>query len=85
MRSFNVKSIVMSLCWLCHDVADFVVSNFMYIAFQIWFCKGITRKIWRKYSTLKAKYYLGLAARKPVFGVSDKVRFKPACSATETS
>ena len=28
---------------------------------------------------------LGLVARKPVFGVSDKVRFKPACSATETS
>ena len=30
-------------------------------------------------------YHLGLVARKPVFGVSDKVRFKPACSATETS
>ena len=29
--------------------------------------------------------YMGFAARKPVFGVSDKVRFKPACSATETS
>ena len=23
--------------------------------------------------------------RKPVFGISDKVRLKPACSATETS
>ena len=30
-------------------------------------------------------YYMGLDAKKPVFGVSDKVRFKPACSATETS
>ena len=29
--------------------------------------------------------HMGLAARKPVFGVSHKVRFKPACSATETS
>ena len=29
--------------------------------------------------------YMGLAARKPVFGVSDKMRLKPACSATETS
>ena len=29
--------------------------------------------------------YLGLIATKSVFGVSDKVRFKPACSATETS
>ena len=28
---------------------------------------------------------MGLDATKPVFGVSDKVRFKPACSATEIS
>ena len=28
---------------------------------------------------------MGRDARKHVFGVSDKVRFKPACSATETS
>ena len=28
---------------------------------------------------------LGRDARKPAFGVSDKVRFKPACSPTETS
>ena len=28
---------------------------------------------------------MGLAAIKPVFGVSIKVVFKPACSATETS
>ena len=28
---------------------------------------------------------MGLVARKPVFGVSNKVRFKPAFSATETS
>ena len=27
----------------------------------------------------------GLVVRQPVFGVSEKVRFKPACSATETS
>ena len=29
--------------------------------------------------------YIGLDARKPVFEVSDKVRFKPVSSATETS
>ena len=29
-------------------------------------------------------YHTGLVARKPVFGVSDKMRYKPACSATET-
>ena len=28
--------------------------------------------------------YMGLDTRKPVFGVSDKARLKPACSATET-
>ena len=28
--------------------------------------------------------YLGLVARKPVFGVSDKARFKPVSSDTET-
>ena len=28
---------------------------------------------------------MGLIATQPVFGVSDKVRFKPICSATEAS
>ena len=28
--------------------------------------------------------YLGCDVRKPVFGVSDEVRFKPTCSASET-
>ena len=31
------------------------------------------------------KFKLGRDARKPVFGVSDIARLKPACSATETS
>ena len=30
-------------------------------------------------------YHMGLDARNPVVGVSDKVRFKLACSATATS
>ena len=30
-------------------------------------------------------YYLSLVTRKPVFGICDQVRLKPACSATETS
>ena len=33
---------------------------------------------------LKSIYKMGLIARKPVFMVSDKVRFKPACSVIET-
>ena len=31
------------------------------------------------------KYYVGLVAKKPVFGVSDKASLKPFSSATETS
>ena len=31
------------------------------------------------------KEHMGPTARKPVFGVSEKVRFKPVSSATETS
>ena len=30
-------------------------------------------------------YVMGLDVTKPIFGVSDEGRFKPACSATETS
>ena len=32
-----------------------------------------------------ATYHLGHNATKPVFRVSDKMRFKPGCSATDTS
>ena len=28
-------------------------------------------------------YHMSLVTRKPVFGVSDQVRLKPACAATE--
>ena len=34
---------------------------------------------------ITGKYHMGLAARKPVFGVHYKARLKPACSATVTS
>ena len=30
-------------------------------------------------------YHMGLVAKKPDFGASDKIRFKPTCLATETS
>ena len=45
-------------------------------------------KLKERFNQLEAKNvsaYMGFSVRKPVFGVSDKVRFKPACSATETS
>ena len=31
------------------------------------------------------KDHISLVTRKPIFGVSDQLRLKPACSATETS
>ena len=31
------------------------------------------------------QYYMSLDARKPVFGVSDQVRHKPACTSSEKS
>ena len=36
-------------------------------------------------SKLFEMLYMGCDARNPILGVSDKVRFKPACSATKTS
>ena len=36
-------------------------------------------------SVHEQQWYMSLVTRKPVFGVSDKGRLKPACSATETS
>ena len=41
---------------------------------------------WGKRVKIKSEnaiLYMGLDARKPVFWVSDKVVFKPSCSATE--
>ena len=39
----------------------------------------------RKLTPYFSDYKLSLVTRKPVFGVSDRGRLKPACSATETS
>ena len=49
---------------------------------------GITQKVNALASILYTKitqYYLGRNARKPVFGVSDKVSFKQVSSARKTS
>ena len=35
--------------------------------------------------TCNMKFKMGRDATKPIFKISDKLRFKPACSATETS
>ena len=46
------------------------------------FIKDVNRSTVVKCSGLE---HLGLAMRKPVFGISDKARLKPVSSATETS
>ena len=42
-------------------------------------------KPWQKISSLWRTFHMSHVMRKPVFGVCDQVRLKPACSATETS
>ena len=37
------------------------------------------------YPSCSSQKHMGLDARKHAFGVSDHVKFKPVCSATETS
>ena len=33
--------------------------------------------------TVKSRYHMGLVVGKPVFGVSEQVRHKPSCTATQ--
>ena len=48
-------------------------------------CHFIKKTIWPSQRPKYPYYNVGSDTRKSVFRVSDKVRFKPACSATETS
>ena len=73
--------------------AVFLIKLFMLrcSSFVIWIYKSKCKFLvhagyWHKKLAWKVgSTIMGLIATKPVFGVSDKVRFKPACSATETS
>ena len=47
-------------------------------------CKVPKSHDWSTSLQVKQQAHMGLVARKPVFGVSDKVSFKPDSSATET-
>ena len=58
---------------------NFTWSKFVFYTVQKMML--VCNKVW--FSHIKA--HMGLITTKPVFGVSAKVRFKPACSATETS
>ena len=72
-----------------HDLYLHAVSTIvLYYVFQ--FSRDLSFFLIKVYVTVKPEVhhlkllYMGLVARKPVFEVSDKVRLKPACSATET-
>ena len=49
------------------------------------FCQITAVSKFTGFTVLLVPFYMGLDARKPVFGVSNKVRFKPVSSSTEAS
>ena len=49
------------------------------------FLKYIIHNLNADYNCVSRFHYLGRCVTKPVFGVSDKARFKPVSSATEVS
>ena len=60
-------------CWNSHVAAHLGFVVRFLIACSVQFCDTF------------AEHQMGLDATQPVFGVSDKARLKPVCSATETS
>ena len=62
-------------------------GGFMYVLAKDTASKKLIEDLVEKMdvSTDLYKHYMGLVATKPVFGVSDKVSFKPVSSARETS
>ena len=46
---------------------------------------GYLTLVTSSFPSAKVRDYMGRDVKKSVLGVSDEVRFKPACSATETS
>ena len=64
---------------ICHYVCNIVMGAFSNITKNLYATSGLSILIYGM------GHYMGLVARKPVFGVSDKTNSKPVCSATETS
>ena len=68
------------------SLPNVTVSNFLATSFDHFQSHGSWKQIIDYKGSWDSKSKdLGLDATKPVFGVSKKVRFKPACSETETS
>ena len=51
----------------------------------MWTLLGENQPSWHQTKRAEIRDNLNLVTRKPVLGVSDQVRLKPACSASETS
>ena len=64
------------------DVAHFIPS---YVCVHFPF--GVWGRMWNSTVSVPnhCRYYMSHVTRKPVFGVCNQGRLKPACSATETS
>ena len=73
-RGSSVSTLVkMPHCWKSHVVSQMSL-----------YATGSRADV-KLFHYLLCKSTYGPRHEKPVFGVSDKVRFKPVCSATETS
>ena len=66
--------------WYCTSVVVYCMFKFKIgnLSFKIY-------SSWMYECWIHIWGYMSLVTRKPVFGVSDPVRLKPACSATDTS
>ena len=62
-----------------------LLSSFVFSSIWVLYFIPQNSLFHRKLAREEYKGYLGLVATKPVFGVSDKARLKPAFSATKTS
>ena len=64
---------------------DVSISNNVNLSLRISRCQRINNFLYLFSVPWSCTYNMSLITRKPVFGVSDQVRLKPACSATEAS
>ena len=80
-----IKAMCVRICnenMLCHVTYVTSIDNFTLPGIK---CKNFSFDVEKCLSNRICPHNLSLVATKPVFGVSYKVRFRPVCSATETS
>ena len=86
MHYSSVNHIVQILRYSVIATTKIGVFKFLlwYDCFCIWMLYHCVQKEFSKTSTTVLKENISHVTRKPVFGVCDQVRHKPACSADET-